>query len=374
MNTLKLILKEIRGRKTSFIISVLAILLPVASVVAFGTISQLTFKEIKKTMLKLQNNMVVLPADISLLSYYNGDFGNATLDEQLVHKIAATKGVPMNHLIATLEKKTQVNGIEIAIRGVLPEVMSIQKANEMGKKIPRGKCFAGILAAERLQLETGKPVTINGQRFILDKIMEEEGNWNDFKLFLNLHDAQQVFNLPGRINSIMAVNCLCHGVLPSHIKAKIQQSFPGIKVVLLRSLYDVRKRTRKTMNNFGSIFLSVIISLSMITIIALLYGNAHTRKSEVAMLTAIGFSPARTGMLFAGRSLLTGIFGGILGCVCGHWIALWKGPEIVSIRIKPALNILQLSFLGAVALSFVISLIPILYASSLNPGQTLKEE
>lgn len=374
MNTVKLILKEIRGRKTSFIISVLAILLPVASVVAFGTISQLTFKEIKKTMLKLKNNMVVLPADISLLSYYNGDLGNATLDEQLVHEIAATKGVPMNHLIATLEKKTEVNGMEITIQGVLPAVMSIQKSNEMGLRIPEGKCYAGRLAAERLHLEPGKPVTVKGRRFIVDKILEEEGNWNDFKIFLHLHDAQKIFNMPGKINSIMAVNCLCHGMLPTHIKQKIQQSFPGIKVVLLRSLFDVRKKARKTISDFGNIFLSVIMTLSMITVIALLYGNAHTRKSEVAMLTAIGFSPARTGMLFAARSLLTGILGGILGCVCGHWIALWKGPQIVSIRINPARDILQWAFIGAVALSLVISLIPIIYASSLNPGQTLKEE
>jgi putative ABC transport system permease protein len=183
-----------------------------------------------------------------------------------------------------------------------------------------------------------------------------------------------MFGLNGKINSIIAVNCLCYGMPLSMIKNQIQDQIPGIKVVSYRSIAQARLETRHMMDNFAKVFLIIIAVLSALTITSLLFGNARARKNEVGMFAVLGFTPLRTGWLFAGRAVIICLLGGLLGCAAGYVIALWVGPRIVQVKIKAEPVLYLWAFAGAVGLCLIASIIPIVYASRLNPGQILREE
>jgi lipoprotein-releasing system permease protein len=151
------------------------------------------------------------------------------------------------------------------------------------------------------------------------------------------------------------------------VASVVQSEVPdGVEVVSFRELNRpllAALTLERVMIGFGVALVMAVAALNLLCNLALL---AAEKRADVALLTALGLSPARVRRLFLLLGLGVGALGGVLGTIVGgfaaeimdrtHALPLPRGVFIVShvpFRVTP----------GAVAVVLAVSLVAALLAS-----------
>ena len=137
MKILHLAFQEIRYRKTSFFLALLATIFAVAHTVNAVMLIQVQRTETEKSTVELNDamrnitkglgfNINILPSELNLQSFYAEDFADKTMPGEFVHKIAQSKVVKsIRHLRPALIQKLQWQEknrsvIMMGVQGVIP--------------------------------------------------------------------------------------------------------------------------------------------------------------------------------------------------------------------------------------------------------------
>jgi putative ABC transport system permease protein len=104
-----------------------------------------------------------------------------------------------------------------------------------------------------------------------------------------------------------------------------------------------------------------------------MYGNVSERRREVGTLMALGATPGLVLRLFLGKALALGLAGGLGGAALGTALAVWLGPRLANVTVRP-LPALALAAAGvAVVLALLGSLLPAWRAARMDPCACLEE-
>ena len=295
MNTLSLVLSEIRFRLVNFVLCVVAVAIAAALFVAGPTVisgysrharaelatmqdeadrmqkdadqlrvateqmSQETEKmqqqvkqelaqmdkKTRRIMRDLGVNLRIVHKDTNMSSLYT-DFVAKDFPEHYVNELAKAEQIEtIVHLVATLQHKLKWNRRTILLTGVKPVLTRSQKNEEkphMVKQVPPGTVLVGHELGAGL--EVGKTLDIQGHVFRISKIMPELGGLEDVQLVVNLEDAQRVLKRPEKINQIMALNCKCKGDRISIVRKELEGVLPDTKVNEFKSRASAREKQR----------------------------------------------------------------------------------------------------------------------------------
>ena len=383
MSTLRLILKELLHRKLNALFSALVIIIAVALFVAFFTTAEASRRETVRVTRDIGFNLRIIPKSTDMDQFWANGFSDQTMAEDAIKRFASYEKVfvSYNHLVASLQQKFSLQGKEVILTGLAPTVTAPgQKKQPMGFEIKPSTVQLGFVVAQRLGLKKGGTLELVGQKFTVDRCLVESGTDDDIRVFGRLADVQAILNLPGRINEIKAIDCLCLTADQDPLKIlreELAKALPEAKVIQLRAIADARAKQRQMIENHAAFVSTFLLVGCAAWICVLAIMNVRERKTEIGVLRALGHGSGKIAALFLGKAICIGVIGAALGYVLGSALALKFGPEIFKVTAKAIQaepKLLVWALIAAPAFAALSSFVPAMLAVTQDPAATLREE
>ena len=428
MTSFSLLLREMRYRLVNFALTITAIAVAVASLVAAHQLLSISKQEttvvlerkenelsdklaylkneMRLAMLKLKFNLVILPEGQDVREWHTRGTGSRTMPESYVEQLADSGIVTVRHFLPSLQTRitwpeTKRRIVLVGSRGEVPNLHK-NPVKPLVQSVPDGTIVLGHELHRSLGLNPGDTVELMGRPFTVHRCHEERGSQDDITAWIPLKDAQELLEKPGRINAILALECLCAGASNvAAVRNDILKILPNSQVFEQGSKALARAEARMKLGEEarkaleaeaaarealeakreGTIALVVPVILvacgALIGVLTLF--NVRDRMREIAVLRSIGCGPGRVLALILGRPLsaaVPGALGGILlGSVAARLFGHLMAPaEIVASGRQP-LSPTHLLVLVAAAftISGIAAWLPALTALRRDPSDILRE-
>ncbi|MGA2031072.1 MAG: FtsX-like permease family protein [Thermoguttaceae bacterium] len=425
MTIWRLIHREIAYRKTNFLLSMLAVLVAVGSVVAAVSLldryairgqqraaeqqAELQKKmavledDYRKIMLGLGFNVLILPKEQNLADFYAEDFASKLMPENYAEKLVQARVASINHVLPILQQKVQWPERERTIQlvGTRGEIALLAKGRKTALLDPvlPGHVVVGYELHRSLKLAVGERIALCKKPLTVSVLQPQRGNQDDITLWINLREAQQILGKEGRINAIQALECNCAADRLGQIREEIGGVLPDTQVIEFsgqalaraearnRAAAEAREATQRQQQSDAAaardrerlfaVLVPLVIGACAVWAGLLALGNVRSRTSEIGILRALGVSARRILAIFLVRAALIGLLGASLGFVVG-WLGSWLGENRLSggpplaALFDPRLFALVLVLTPI--LSALISWLPAMWAAQLDPADSLRTD
>jgi len=430
MRLLHLLMREVLYRKSNFILAILAVAIAIASLLgslcvleihALHTRELLAQKqaetqdklaklndEIRKVMLELGFNLMILPEDQNLRDWHTEDYASKYMPEAYVTQLAESGIVTVRHFLPSLQQKIEWPEIKrtIILIGTRGEVPNLHKdpRNPLVYPVPAGTIVLGHELHQSQGWKVGDSVQLMGRTFTVHECHNERGNKDDIAAWICLAEAQDLLSKPGLINGILALKCLCMGSENiAKLRAKIAQILPrtqaievGSRVVAreearlklkeqTREMIRQEKESRLQLKSEREGLVSIAVPLIMVVCVIwtgyLGFVNAKDREKEIGILRTLGYRSGQVLVLFLLKSLVIGLVGGcggfVMGCLGGYSLGVFleghvAGISAISAVLRPVWFVVALA--AASLLTIFAGWIPALMAARQDPAQVLQNE
>lgn len=426
MSILHMALREILRRKTTFLLATLAVTVAVGTMLTVQAAlhiydlrsdallarkeaelkERLTVlqDEMRKATLKLSFNLAILPGDQDVREWHATDTATTTMPEDYAHRLADSRIVSVRHFLPMLAEKLKWPEMKrtVILVGCKGEVANLHKSPKapLVQPVPDGTMVVGYELHQSLGLQVGQKVELMGRPFVIHKCQEERGSKDDIGVWIPLKDAQDLLGKPGRINAILALECLCVGSEAlARVRADVAKQLPDTKVIELGTKVLARAEARMRVGQeaieavereksqqqtlraerrrLAALAVPGVVLACGVWIFLTAFGNARGRSAEVAILRAIGYRANQVLVLFLFRSLAGGVAGAALGCVAGLLIAAQLRGELDVLLVGAAGLLSWQVVIGALVIGSLLGVvagwIPALLAAQRDPAEILRE-
>lgn len=425
MSLWRMVVKEIRLRWLNFGLGTVAVLAAVGVLVA-----QLTLLDVhdvhtrqiveaklaeteaemsrleddyRKLMKELGYNLLILPEGQDLGDFYAQGYAARTMPEEYVTRLAESKIMSVRHLLPSLEQKIrwpeqgQRNIILVGTRGEVPVAHRTPK-EPMMIAVPPGAAVLGHEIWDSLELDVGDRITLLGREFEVKERYPERGTKDDVTIWIDLPQAQEMLGQKGRINAILALECLCTGADFAAIERSVHQVLPDTEIIELKERVKTRAEARlrakqahldaiqaekkheanihRSMEVFAARLIPLVSLGAAVWVGLLALMNVRERRPEIGILRALGFRSVQIITVFLSRAILIGLIGAVLGYVAGFLMVFLSGG--VPTEAVPGLNLFNPGLLGMVLiaaplLAALAGWLPALLAAREDPAIILNE-
>jgi putative ABC transport system permease protein len=355
----------------------------------------------RKSMLKLGFNVVILPEGQELSDWYADDYATKYMPDSYVDKLADSGVISVRHFLPSLQQKITwpEHKRKIILVGTRGEVPNLHKSvvKPMVQPVPAGTIVLGHELHQSLGLAVGDTTKLMGREFKVHLCHEERGTKDDISAWISLSEAQALLNKEGLINAILALECLCVGedALP-RIRSEIAAVLPGTQVIergsRVLARWEARSRVgreardaiegekanraelRMSRERFAAILVPIVMVGCAVWICLLGYTNVRDRRSEIGILRAMGFRSRQIMLLFLLKSLTVGAVGGAVGFLVGSPLGAFLASVLDDVPDAPGLGGLGtfvLAMAVASSLSVVAGWIPAMLAARDDPAAIL---
>ncbi|HLN56674.1 MAG TPA: FtsX-like permease family protein [Bacteroidales bacterium] len=388
MNTFRLVIKELLYRKVSSVVILITVIVASTVSVAIYTLSKASEDETRKIMREQGLNLYFFPKGTNLIDFYSVN-NTAYFPEAYVDTLACSKTFDaVRHLTGILQVKhsdwKDPNGSshQILLMGYKDEAMQrfLPKQETMGFDVEPGTVHLGSLISRNIP--EGAPFTITGNdgaqhSFTIAKRLEEGRGMIDQGVAFNLADLQNVLCMPGKINKIEALGCVCMDGRINNARKQVQAIFADLEVTEISSIADARENQRLMMNKYGSFIIPFILITCLLITGLLFYQNIVARTKEIGILKAMGTGTLKIMALILSKAFILGFAGGLTGFFAGTLLAKYFGSEIfrfTAMNIRPVWSLFLVTLVLFPILWMLASWIPALLASRIDAAKTLSEE
>jgi putative ABC transport system permease protein len=430
MTAPRLILAEIRHRKLNFLLSAVAVAVAVAAILGVqiviaahnletrrlldarraeieqrGAVLQDDMRKITKG---LGFNVLILPAGQDLANVYAEGYAEKTMPEKYADLLAGVPSIrTIQHLLPALERKIvwpeqKRTVILIGIRGEVPFVGQ-EELKPLLDPVKPGEMIVGFELHKSLGLKAGDQVALMGRAFRIAKTYPERGTKDDITMWITLKEAQELQGKPGQINAIWALNCNCFSAdRLAEVRAEISRALPDTQVIEIAGQATARAEARKRayddavmameaeaagrqdwqhqMEAFAAVLFPVVAVAACLWVGILAWINVRDRRSEIAILRAVGVRSGKILTVFLGRAALLGLVGSLAGVGAG-FLAGWRAAASVlpagqvhgALLASPELAACTGAVLaGAVLVSVAACWLPAQHARQMDPAVLLR--
>ena len=433
MQLWRLTLKELLHRKVSFMSGLISVAIAVGCVSGALTLlaahdvrteAVITQKEAetreamrimeddyRRIMRDMGYNVLILHQDQDFAKLQQEGVPDTFMPDDYAQRLAQGGITTLNHLLPVLQRKArwEERDMEVVIAGVLgqPPIQGRRSVDGVGvgpdgipimTPVPRGGVDVGYALAAQFNFSPGDKLLLNGKTLTVNKCLSRRGAQEDITLWVHLEQAQEWFGMPGKINGIFALECVCHAESLGKIIEEVHAILPETQIFEFSSLVQSRalararaaethrdaieaeRRNRAALRHEREQMALVLTPLAAagatVWIFLLTAANVRERRYEIGILRALGFSAMKIIGLFQLRVLIMGILGGFCGYFAGVLAGTLLGGAPVSSQVfGAALHPLYFlaAMLAAAALAGVAAWIPALRAAAQDPAEILKE-
>ena len=368
-------------RKWNVCLSLLGLILTLAFIISYYTTAEASKRETRRITRDIGFNLRIIPDSTDMDFFWFNGYSDQSMQESNLTRLATYENVFMtfNHLEARLQKRWSAQGVNALLTGLSQTIASDGK-KPMGYSIQNGELIIGARIASELEWKKGDVVSLGEGSYKIAEDLLESGTEEDIRIYCSLEDAQKLLGMPGEINEIQAIDCLCltSDENPLNIlRSELGKVLPDAKVLQAKSIADARARQRQLLDRYFAYTTPFLVVACAIWIGALAAMNVRERRSEIGMLRALGHGSGKIAALFLGKAILIGALGAGLGFALGSWMSLSFGPGIFKITakaIQPDYQLLLWSAVLAPLFSALATFIPASLAVAQDPATTLRAE
>ncbi len=379
MNTFTIAFQEIKHRKWSFLLTLFAVSMGVAFFIGFFTMTKASHKETIRLTRDMGFNLRIVPGDTDINRFWLNGFSDSSMPEKYIEEFLKYKNLSFAHVTATLQKKIQIMGKDLILTGISDEIEpSGIKKSPMIFSLESGVIYVGHEIGKIFNLKVGGEFSINNKTFQIARILSETGRSDDIRIFGSLNDVQQLVSMPGQINEIKALQCLCISDDSINtldlVRQQLNQVLPDTKIIMDSVIAKAREDQRNMIRKYFSFFTPVALFVIAIWIFVFTMMNVRERETELGILHSLGYNKVNIIVIFLIRSFFIGMFAAIIGFLVGTKISMIKGPEIFKVTadaIKPIYSLLVGAIVITPIFSAVSSLIPVIYGVFDEPADII---
>jgi putative ABC transport system permease protein len=276
------------------------------------------------------------------------------------------------------------------VRGEVP-ILQADRKKPLQEPVSSGAIVLGAELHRSLHLQTGDHVRLLGREFIVGKLHSEMGTKDDITAWINLREAQELLEQPGRINGIFALECVCAAESLSKVRAEIVRILPDTQVIEFQSQMlaraearqraateareslgrerEYRARQRKELAHLMSVSVPLVVLGAGAWVGFLSLANGRERRVEIGVFCALGLRSSQLLCILLGRAFLMGIGGAILGAGLGLLISQTRhtpNPPLPGLWLLGTLA-------GAPLLAILATWLPAFHATQQDPAQVLHD-
>ncbi len=388
-------LRNLRRRKLRSWLTILGIIIGIATIVALISISQGMENAIEEQFANMGiSNVRIVPAN--LRGPPVGDLGLTTADADFVESIVGVEYVdPVllqygNVEFAGGEQYLTIVGYDASLGEKAFVDVDVNVAE--GRLFSRGDKDVVIVGYDiahdedyfSREMRVKNNIEINGEKFRVVGVFENTGTDIDDRIYMPMESARILFDQPIIVN-VLTVKIL-DGVdvekAAEHITRKLKRYHNGNEDFVVYTPIQL-------VNEFNAILGMVNIVLVGIAAISLIVGGLGVmntmftsvleRTREIGIMKAIGARNGDVLFLFLIESGYIGLVGAFIGAILGtlgaylvEWIARLWDFYLLSIHVEPTLILFSLLF--GFVIGVVSGVLPALRAARLNPVDALRYE
>jgi putative ABC transport system permease protein len=235
----------------------------------------------------------------------------------------------------------------------------------------------GSLAAAMLHKKVGDAVMVEGVEFRVVGIFESAALVENGAVLMTLDRIQQVTDKPGKVN-VLNIQLDPHASEADiqHIKQQVRSGLPGFSAITSGELVSRNAvvRISKAMSQATILIASLVGALVVFNTMLM---SVSERTREIGLLLALGWQRRTLIKLIVSESVILTLIGGVLGILLGFGLTL--GLEHLELMRGKIDAVFSGGFLLAVlALSVLLGigggLYPAAKAARLQPAQALRQE
>jgi hypothetical protein len=302
----------------------------------------------------------------------------------------------LNHVLPILQHRAvwPEAGGEAVFVGTPGQVfMQNPRQEPLQRPIVLGTIVLGAGLARRLGAESGAEVVLHDRRLRVALVQPATGGREDQQALLHIEELRQLFRLPDHYSALLALSCNCAAGDLAPIQRETGALVPGIQVIEATTLAKARSEARRVAGETaeatirtlretssalgevlargGLLLTGAVASAAALAVAALALVNARERRSELAILRAIG-TPTHLMLLFIlARAGLAALLGVTLGLLAGAALTGWLLPGQEAL-LDDGVRLLTAG--GAVATALLCALVPALLAVAEDPARVLNQE
>ena len=184
--------KEIKFRQTNFFITTMGVVVAVALVVLFITMTKASQNETRRLTRDMGFNLRIVPAQTDMNDFWISGYSNLTMSANNVDKLVDEKAIYYAHLTATLHKKIVWRNQNVVLTGVSSDEKEPKGGNKskMIFAIPANSVYVGYEIAQSQNINEGDHIDVLGQMFQVKKVLSELGSEDDIHMYFDLATLQ----------------------------------------------------------------------------------------------------------------------------------------------------------------------------------------
>lgn len=394
-DSFKYALTSMRQRKLRSWLTIIGIVIGIASIIALVAISQGMQNYVEEQFEQFGADMIIIRPGTMFAPPGAGEYGLTDDDVDVIDRIAGIEyAVPFIYDYAEVEYhrqelQMQIFGVEINDLDKLMEDTgwSVEVGNAP-KREAEYSAVLGHLAATDLfedELHVRNRILIENKKFKIIGILKEIGNQqDDTMILLPMERAREILNKTDEVSMIMAfakqgvdVEKLRDEIADELEDARGEEDFTAISSTqLIEQISGILGVIGLVIGAIASISLLV----GAVGIMNSMYTSVLERTREIGVMKAIGATNSNIMSIFLMEAGLIGLVGGVLGVAVGSALALLVGyisPSLnlgftLLIRIEWQLVVFGIVF--ALIVGMVAGFLPARSASKLKPVDALRWE
>jgi putative ABC transport system permease protein len=253
-----------------------------------------------------------------------------------------------------------------------------------------------------MHIKVGDRIKFMGKSFVVKACYQERGTKDDITVWINLKEAQALLGKQGKVNAILALECLCTGNSLPAIRKDVAEILPDTQVIerepsviaraeartqvareadtTLEKESLGRENLRNERQRMASVLVPIVLLACALWVAVMGFLNVRSRREEIGILRAIGVTERRIFMLFVWKHISIGVLGGFFGMLLGSVLGILlagPGPQIPigAVGSLPFwAGMAALAVAGSSLLAVLAGWIPATVAAHQDPAEALREE